>query len=117
MKHKLQILSRWSFALALGIFVFSYFLFHYTAPGGAFTSVYQTEPGKPLVTLLFSVLGVLFLFSSIMSALIARVFLQRRAEAGVHPPENLRSDLRQRCGDGFDPDAEDPGTAALKLHM
>ena len=74
MKKKLIVLSRWSFALAFGIFVFSYMLFHYAGPDGTFTAVYQTVANKPLVTLLFAILGVLLLFSGIMSRLVAHIF-------------------------------------------
>ena len=74
MKQKFKTLSLWSFALALAIFVFSYFLYHYVTPEGAVTVVFQPEPGKPLVTELFAILGTLFLFSGILSAMIARIF-------------------------------------------
>ena len=78
MRKKCNILALCSFALALAIFVFSYFLYHYTLPDGGFSSVYQTEPGKPLVTLLFSIWGVTFLFASVMSLLIGRIFFKEK---------------------------------------
>ena len=74
MRQKCKKLSAWSFALALSIFIFSYILYHYTLPGGAFTTVWQPEPGKPLVTLLFAVWGVMFLFAGVMSLLVGRIF-------------------------------------------
>ena len=74
MKQKFKKLSAWSFGLALGIFLFSYVLYHYTLPSGAFTSVWQPEPGKLWITLLFSVWGVMFLFSGVMSLLIGQIF-------------------------------------------
>lgn len=77
MRKKYYKLALWSFVLALGIFIFSYVLYHYTLPDGAFTAVYQTEPGKPLVTLLFSIWGVTFLFASVMSLLIGSIFFPR----------------------------------------
>jgi hypothetical protein len=76
MRKKFNILALCSFALALGIFVFSYILYHHTLPDGGFTAVYQMEPGKPLVTLLFSIWGVTFLFASVMSFLIGRIFFK-----------------------------------------
>ena len=78
MKKNFQKLSLWSLVLALAIFVFSYFLYHYMTPDGTFTTVYQQGPGKPLVTELFSILGTLFLFSSILSGMIAVIFFRRK---------------------------------------
>ena len=74
MKQKFKKLSLWSFILALALFVWSYFLFHYATPEGGFSLVYRAEPAKPLVTELWSILGVLFLFSSILSGIIGRIF-------------------------------------------
>ena len=74
MKKKLLLLSRWSFALAFGVFAFSYFLFHYLASDGTITAVYQAAANKPVVTLLFAILGVLFLFTGVLSCLIAHIF-------------------------------------------
>ena len=74
MRRKWNRLAAWSFGLALGIFLFSYVLYHYTLPGGWFTAQWQPVPGKPWVTLLFSVWGVMFLFSGVMSLLIGRIF-------------------------------------------
>lgn len=74
MQKKFRKLSVWSFLLALAIFILSYVLYHYTLPSGAFTTIWQPTPGKPWVTLLVSVWGVMFLFASIMSLLIGRIF-------------------------------------------
>ena len=76
MKKKLRTLSFWSFLLAVAIFAFDYVLFHYITPGGVFTAVFQQEAGKPFVTLLLGILGVLFLFGSIMSLLIAHIIFK-----------------------------------------
>lgn len=78
MQKKCNILALCSLILALGIFVFSYILFHYTLPDGGFTSVWQPDPGKPLVCLLFSIWGVTFLFASVMSLMIGRIFFRDR---------------------------------------
>ena len=77
MKKKFQKLSLWSLVLALAIFVFSYFLYHYVLPDGTITTIFQKEVGKPLLTELFSILGTLFLFSSILSGMIAKIFFQK----------------------------------------
>ena len=74
MKKKFMKLSGWSFALALIIFLLSYFMFHYVLPDGTITTVFQEEAGKPMVTALWAILGVLFLFTGILSQLIARIF-------------------------------------------
>ena len=74
MKKKLLRLSFWTFILALAIFVWTFFLFHYVTPEGTFSSVWQAEAQKPLVTLLFGIWGVMFLFSSVMSLLVAGIF-------------------------------------------
>ena len=76
MKRKCGILSAWCFVLSLAIFVFTYVLYHYMLPTGAFTPVWQSEPGKPFVTLLFGIWGVTFLFASVMSLLIGAVFFR-----------------------------------------
>ena len=76
MKKKLRILSTCSFVLAGIIFIFSYFLFHYATPDCSFTPVYQAVANKPVITLLFAILGVLFLFSGVMSCLIAFIFFK-----------------------------------------
>ena len=57
MRKKFNILSLCSFALALGIFAFSFYLYHFVTPDGAFTTIWQPEPGKPMVTLLFGIWG------------------------------------------------------------
>ena len=74
MKKKCNILAVCCFVLAMAIFAFSYILYHHTLPGGGFTAVWQSTPGKPMVTLLVAIWGVMFLFSSVMSALSALIF-------------------------------------------
>ena len=80
MKRKLRMLSVLSFAIAIVIFIFSYILFHYIAPDGSFTAVYQTAANKPFVTLLFGIWGVMFLFSGVMSFLAACIFCRDTKE-------------------------------------
>ena len=78
MKKKLLLLSNWSFALAFGIFIFSYVLFHYTTPECTFIGIYQTVANKPFITLLFAIWGVFFLFSGVISFLIAYIFFNEK---------------------------------------
>lgn len=79
MKKKLLNLSAWSFVLALVFLAVAYFCFHYLTDAG-FTTVWHPEAGKPFVTELVGDLGVLFLFSSIMSQLAARIFWGKDAK-------------------------------------
>ena len=76
MRKKCNILALCSLVIALGIFAFTFYLYHYCLPDGSFTNVYQTTPGKPWVTFLFGIWGVTFLFASVMSALIGRIFFK-----------------------------------------
>lgn len=74
MKKKFFTLSLTCLILSLLDFLFSYRLFHYLRPDGHFGIVFNTIPVKPFVTILFGVLGVLFLFSSIMSIIVYLIF-------------------------------------------
>ena len=78
MRKKFNILSLCSFALALRIFAFTFYLYHFVTPDGAFTTVWQPEPGKPMITLLFGIWGVTFLFASVMSLLIGAIFFREK---------------------------------------
>jgi len=89
MKKKLLILSRWSFAISFGLFIFSYLLFHYIAPDGTFTTVYQIEANKPVVTLLFAIWGVLFLFSGVMSCFVAHIFFSGNEKNPAAHPDSV----------------------------
>lgn len=101
MKKKLLLLSRWSFALAFGVFALSYCLYHYLSPGGTFTSVYQTAATKPVVTLLVAIWGVLFLFTGVLSRLIAHIFfsgektMSARADQILRKLESFLNNLQQ----------------------
>lgn len=79
MKEKLLRLSLWCFAIALGIFVLSYLLYHYLDPAGGFTAQFQETPAKPFVTLLLAVWGVMFLFGG-TAALMVRCILLPKAK-------------------------------------
>lgn len=83
MKKKFDILAIWSFALAVGIFLLAFYVFHYVRPNGAFTLVYQKEAGKPLVSQMLANLGVLFLFSGIMNVLIGNIFFRNNTNKEV----------------------------------
>ncbi len=77
MQKKCRALALWCFLIAVLIFVISYLLYHFTLPGGAIALVWQATPGKPFVTELLANLGVLFLFGSIMSLLVGKIFFPK----------------------------------------
>ena len=60
--------------LALAIFCFSHFLYHYVTADFVLSPVYLTEPQKPMVTWLFAIWGVCFLFASVFSFLLGIIF-------------------------------------------
>lgn len=72
MKQKLEKLSRWCFLLAVAIFGIDYLCFHFLTDSG-FTAVWHPEAGKPFVTEMIGILGVLFLFGSIFALLLAKI--------------------------------------------
>ena len=73
MKKKLKKLSIISFITSILIFAGSYFMYHFLTPEG-FTLAWHAECGKPFVTELFANLGVLFLFTGIISLMILKIF-------------------------------------------
>ena len=77
MRKKFLILSVISFLIALAIFVFTFYLFHYYGPDG-FGKVYQVTPVKPFVTELFGIWGVCFLFASVMSFVVGLLFFNSK---------------------------------------
>lgn len=78
MEKKCMILAVCCLVLALAIFAFSYCLFHYLGPDGFFTAVFQEVALKPMVTWLFAIWGVTFLFASVMSFLVGIIFFNKK---------------------------------------
>ena len=78
MRKKCNILAACSFAIAIGIYAFTYFLFHYVGPDGQILSVYQETACKPYITLFFGIWGVMFQFAAVMSLLIGRIFFSEK---------------------------------------
>ena len=72
MRKKLFKLSIISFAISAFVLSFNYFFYHYFTAEG-FTTVFHKEPQKPFVSDLIGQFGVLFLFASVMSLIIALV--------------------------------------------
>ena len=79
MKRKCGTLALWCLILAAAVFSINYFLYHYMLPGGAITLTWQPTPGKPFVTNMVAMLGVLLLFASIMSLLVGTIFFDKES--------------------------------------
>lgn len=72
MKNKLLKLSLWMIIVAAIIFVINYFFFHFVTDSGISLS-WNPEPGKPFVSNLIGTLGVLFIFGSAVSLMLALI--------------------------------------------
>ncbi|MBQ7344162.1 MAG: hypothetical protein IJW53_05320 [Clostridia bacterium] len=72
-KKKLLKLSLITLIIGICVLAIAYFFFHFVTDEGI-TLVWHPEAGKPFVTDMIGQLGVLFLFSSAMSAISALVF-------------------------------------------
>ena len=79
MKKKLKRLSVWTFALALVTFAVDYICFHFLTDQG-FSVVWQPEAEKPMVTVLLGILGVLFLFASVMCLLTEKILFTEKED-------------------------------------
>ena len=64
------------FIVSVVLFAIDYVIFHFVNDSG-FTTVWQSEPGKPLVTLLVGVLATLFFFAAAMSVICALIFTDK----------------------------------------
>ena len=73
MKKKLLKLSWITAVIGACVLVIAYFFFHFVTDEGI-TLVWHAEAGKPFVTFLIGIFGLLFLFASVMSLLIACCF-------------------------------------------
>ena len=80
MKKKWLRFSLWNFLLAIVIFVLAFLMYHFVTPDGTISIAFQDEAGKPLVTMLLAVLGVLCLFAGIMGQMVARIFYPDKEE-------------------------------------
>ena len=72
MKNKLLKLSLWMLIIAAFVFVVNYFFFHFVTDSGI-SLTWNPEPGKPFVSNLIGNLGVLFIFGSAVSLMIALI--------------------------------------------
>ena len=75
-RNKLLKLSLICFICAIIIFAIAYFFFHFVTDSGI-TLLWHPEAGKPFVTDLIGMLGVLMVWSSIMSLISAFLFFPK----------------------------------------
>ena len=75
-RKKLINLSIISFGISAFVLTFNYFFFHYFTSEG-FTAVFHKEAQKPFVADLIGQFGVLFLFTSVISLIIAFVCYEK----------------------------------------
>lgn len=75
-KRKLYKFSLITFVIGLVVLLITYFCFHYVTDEGL-TLVWHEEAGKPFVTFLLGMFGVLFIWSSVISLLISIVFCSK----------------------------------------
>ena len=76
MKQKLLKFSLIMLLVALGVFIFNYFFFHFVTDEGI-TLTWHPEAGKPFVAELIGNLGVLFIFGSIASLIAALTLFEK----------------------------------------
>ena len=74
-KRSLRKFSLYCLIIGIVIFGISYFMFHFVTDEGI-TFVFHEETGKPFVTNMVADLGVLFIFSSIVSFMSSFVFFK-----------------------------------------
>lgn len=62
--------------IGLAVLAIAYYFFHFVTDDG-FTLTFHEEAGKPFVTILIGIFGVLFVFASAFSALFAAIVLPK----------------------------------------
>ncbi len=72
MKRKLLKLSLWMLIVAAFVFIVNYFFYHFVTDSGI-SLTWNPEPGKPFVSDLIGSLGVLFIFGSSVSLMLALI--------------------------------------------
>ena len=77
MKKKLLKLSLITFIIAVCVMAFSFYFFHFVTDAG-FTLTSHEEAGKPFIANMLGTFGVLFLFASVISFLLALIVFNDR---------------------------------------
>lgn len=76
MNKKTLLTFSWiTFAIGAFVLAVAYFFFHFVTDEGI-TLVWHAEAGKPFVTFLIGMFGVLFVFASVISLLSALLFFK-----------------------------------------
>ena len=75
-KRSLRKFSLWCLIFGVIVFIITYFTFHFVTDSGI-TLVFQQEAGKPFVTNMLGVLGILFVFLSIVSFISSFIFFDK----------------------------------------
>ena len=78
MRKKCFTMAIVSFLIALAIYGFTYYLYHYLGPDGSFGTIYYSEPAKPFVTYYFGIWGVMHQFAAVTSFLIGLIFFPKK---------------------------------------
>ncbi|MBR2342937.1 MAG: hypothetical protein IKA64_01630 [Clostridia bacterium] len=73
LKRKFLNLSLVSLIISAVSFIINYFFYHFVTDAGI-TTTFQSEAGKPFVTLLIGIFATLFLFLCVASLAIAFIF-------------------------------------------
>ena len=76
MRKKLLKFSLVQFIISAVVLAINYFFYHYVTDDGI-TLTFHEEAGKPFVADLIGQLGVLFLFSSAVSLIVAFIFCDK----------------------------------------
>lgn len=74
MKKKFYKFSLVTFIIGVIVLLLTFYCFHFVTDSG-FTLVWHEEAGKPFVTDLLGIFGVLFVFSSVISLLVSKIFI------------------------------------------
>ena len=79
MRKKFLKLSLFTFIITVFVLAVAFFFFHFITDDGI-TLTWREETGKPFVTQLIGTVGVLFLFASVISVLIAFIFYKKESK-------------------------------------
>lgn len=75
-RKKLLKFSLITLIISVAVLLLTYFFFHFVTDEGI-RWVWSSEPSKPFVTYIIGIFGMLFLFSSAISLIVALVFTDK----------------------------------------
>lgn len=76
-KEKLNKLSLYCLIISAVVFIINYFFYHFVTDEGI-SLTWNPEPGKPFVSDLIGMLAVLFLFASIFTFILSRIWFDKK---------------------------------------